>query len=284
MEKYLLPRGYLSASQISTYLRCGMQYYFRYIEQKSSPPNIAMMTGSACHKGFETYYQDTIDEGEPSVLTGAQIAELAIAEIEEEAAEKEVPLVGEEKDNTVIEIQTAITSYIDHVAPKIVPTAVEKEITFDITENIPILAYIDLIRKKNDQEMYQGSSPSVICDYKVTGKKWALNQLTNALQFMLYAIGLEVGNVEIHNLRKTTANIKQMKDAPDGWATPSQDVTTNIRILRHTFDNAAEQQHIISLVTRVAEGITKGNFLPCLPDEWCCTPKWCGYWHLCRGK
>jgi len=283
--KYDLPKGYLSASQIGSYLRCGLQYYFRYIEGLVLPPNVAMMTGTACHKGFEIWYEDTIEEGEPSCLTGSQVADLAIAEVETEVEEKHIKLAGEEKDQAVIEIQTAITSYIDTVAPRIKPIAVEKEITFDIVEGIPILAFIDLIRDKAGWEPKQDNDNTnvVVCDYKVTTKKWNINQLVNNLQFMLYSIGTGVDEVEIHNLRKTTGKVKQTKEMTTGWDNPSQDVTTNIRMLRHSFSSEAEKAHTVLIAKKVAEGITKGNFMPCTPDAWCCNEKWCGYWGLCRG-
>ena len=279
--KYQLPRGYLSASQISSYLKCGMQYYYRYIEGVSTPPNIAMMTGSACHSGFETYYQDCIDEGKPSVLTGPQVAEIAITSIEEEAEEKDIALVGDVKDQVVTEIQTGITSYIDHVAPKVIPLAVEKEIRFDLAPGLEVLAYIDLVRAAS------GEVPGgVVCDYKITGKKWALPQLKNSIQFLLYAIGMEMEDVEIHNIRKTTGHVAVVKDKGDapGWESPSQDITNNIRILRHTFNEEAEKSHIVTLTKSVAENITKGVFMPCAPDAWNCNPTWCGYWGMCRGK
>jgi len=275
-EKYTLPRGYLSASQVGSYLRCGRQYFFRYIQGVTTPPNVAMMTGTACHQGFETYFQDCIDTGKPSILPGKNVAEMAISNIEQEVEEKNLPLVGEEKDRVVKEIEIAVVSYIDHVAPTVTPITVEQEIRFELAEGIEILAYIDLVRKNEEGK-------AVVCDYKITGKKWSLGQLTNNLQFLLYSIGMGVEDLEIHNMRKIIVPAHATKDKATGWASPSHDVTNNIRILRHTFNQESEKTHIINLTKSVASSISKGIFMPCPPDAWNCNPKWCGYWDLCRG-
>lgn len=275
-KKYNLPRGYLSASQVGSYLRCGLQYFFRYIQGVNSPPNIAMLTGTACHFGFETYFQDCIDTGVPSVLPGKDIAEMAISNIEQETEEKDITLEGADKDRTVKEIEIAVTSYIDHVAPRVTPIAVEQEIRFELAEGIEILAYIDLVMR--------GETAPVVCDYKITGKKWSIAQLSNNLQFMLYSIGMEVEDIEIHNMRKVIVPSHATKDKDTGWTKASHDVTNNIRILRHKFNVESEKTHIINLTKAVASNISKGVFMPCSPDAWNCNPTWCGYWHLCRGK
>lgn len=285
MKKYTLPRGYLSASQISSYLRCGLQYYFRYIENVMSPPSVAMMTGSGCHKGFEIYYEDAMESGGASTLTGAQVAEIAIAELETEAEEKDIPLKGEEKDQTVQEIQIATSTYIEEVAPRVTPVSVEQEIRFELLPGIQILAYIDLVRKKTqaDAEIFPGEDDIVICDYKVTKAKKPYAFLKDNLQFMLYATGMGVDDVEIHNLKKTTGRITKSKTRDTDWDKPQHDITSNIRMLRNSFSQESEKNHIKNIARHVAEGITKGTFMPCDPETWCCSENWCGYWSMCRG-
>ena len=34
----------------------------------------------------------------------------------------------------------------------------------------------------------------------------------------------------------------------------------------------------------IKELFSLGVFPPCAPDSWACTPEWCGYWQLCRGR
>ena len=58
MEKFILPKGYLSASAIATLLRCPKQYEFRYIHDIVAPPSVALIVGSATHATFEGYFSD----------------------------------------------------------------------------------------------------------------------------------------------------------------------------------------------------------------------------------
>lgn len=44
---------HLSVSQISMYLRCSLQYWFRYIQGIKAPPNLKLTVGKAGHEGLE---------------------------------------------------------------------------------------------------------------------------------------------------------------------------------------------------------------------------------------
>lgn len=52
---------HLSVSQINTFFRCPMQWYFRYIEKKIVPPNGNMTTGKAVHAGHEIIYTEKLN-------------------------------------------------------------------------------------------------------------------------------------------------------------------------------------------------------------------------------
>ncbi len=126
------------------------------------------------------------------------------------------------------------------------------------------------------------ASGVVLCDYKFTGKKWSLGQLKNNLQFMLYRYMTGVQQQEIHNMRKGGAG-KITKDCSDDFLAEEQDITSNLRILRTSF-NADNTEYVEHVVHSVATAITSGIFTPCDPESWCCNETWCGYWNRCRGK
>ena len=52
---------YLSVSQVNMYLRCPLQYMFRYIEGLKLPPKSAMTLGKSIHFGIEGNYRQKID-------------------------------------------------------------------------------------------------------------------------------------------------------------------------------------------------------------------------------
>lgn len=290
---YTLPKPYLSASQISTYLRCPMQYEFRYIKGITSPPAVAMMVGSAVHSGLEMYYNDRLDKN-PMKYKPEQIAEFAITSLEEEVSEKEIPLEGSEKDDTVTHINNAVVPYVNHVGPHFDPISVESEIRYISTCGVEVLGYLDLERAPMKLELEadypdpekRETAASLglgnrICDHKITGKKWALSQLENSLQFHLYVMATGKHNVEIHNVVKSTKTAASKVSEAD-FLLPSQDMTKNIRLLRHKF-NPMHFHHIEVLIERVACGISSGVFTPTDLGNWCCSERFCGYWYLCRG-
>lgn len=277
-----LPRDYLSASQISMYLRCGMQYWFRYIEGISRPPGIAALQGTALHETNEQYYNDVIKNKAP--FTPRQAAEFAMFSFEQEVDEKGYAVNDKTKDETAVILTHTTESYISNVATIVRPISTEEEVRYQANCGVTVLGYLDLRRRPFPWELQLNPNlDQVIADYKLTGKKWNLDKLTNSLQFMLYTIATGVGRVEIHNITRATKKPKKNKVTADQQKESVVDPTSNIRMIRHDF-NGDEYNHVENLITRVAEGISKGVFMPCDPDSWACSETWCGYWDRCRGK
>jgi ATP-dependent helicase/DNAse subunit B len=59
-----LPKSYISVSQVKTYLRCPLQYYFSQIEGLKLPPKSALAFGSVTHKSVEVNYKQKLDSHE----------------------------------------------------------------------------------------------------------------------------------------------------------------------------------------------------------------------------
>jgi hypothetical protein len=196
-----LPRGYLSPSSINTYMLCGKQFEFKYVLGEKSPPSIEMLVGSAGHEVFEQYYKDKLKGEDP--LDAKLSAEFGITVLEEKALEDDIPFTGKAKDNSILELKNTVEPYIEYVAPNIMPeeNGIEKEIRYDVA-GIPIMGFIDLIRKSNKVEEYHNIN-NVICDYKFTGKKWNIDKLNNSLQFILYALSTGIKHIEVQNLVKS---------------------------------------------------------------------------------
>ena len=270
--QYELPNGYLSASSLNCLLTCPRQYEFRYIERVPVAPTASMLTGTALHRSLETYYRGVI-ANPANRLTPAQMADLAEATLHEMLTSEEHYLTGAEQEEASVTVRDLASAYAEHVAPEIVPLAVEQEFVWLSRCGVPILSYIDLRHK-----LPNGSES--IADYKVTSKRWTIDKLVNSLQFNLYSMVTGIGNIEIHNL---------VKAAPAKRASTAKpvddviDVAPNLRILRRYFDGSANG-YLEDLIERAAKLITSGVFMPCAMDAWCCNPDWCSYWNICRGK
>jgi len=278
---YTLPRDYMSASQINTYLRCGKCYYFRYILGIQSAPALPMTMGSAVHETYEPMYQAVID-GEP-LWTPKQASEFGIFRLEEKAEDDGLPLVGAEKDESIGVVQNVISSYVTLLAPHIKPVAVELEIRETLACGVPILAYIDQIREPTLLEKSKGRTENVMVDYKVTKSKWAESKLANEFQFNLYATITDIKDTEIHNCSKNTKAFKVNKTVEADFLASKHDLASNLRVLRHRYAKNVGV-HVNNLVESVADGISKGSFPMAPMDSWACNDRFCGYWQYCRGK
>lgn len=280
-SRFTLPREYMSASQVNTYLRCGKQYYFRYILGIVSPPALPLTMGSAVHETYEPMYQSVIDGG--PLWTPKQAIEFGEFRLEEKALEDDLPLVGAEKDQSMLVVRNVIESYVTNIAPLITPVAVELEVRETLPCGVPILAYIDQVRAPTEIEKKHGHTTNKLVDYKITKTKWAESKLENDFQFNLYATITSLKEVEIHNCTKNEKKFKVNKNVEADYLSPKQDVASNLRLLRHRFSSNVGT-HVNNLVESVADGISKGSFPMAPMDSWACNESFCGYYKYCRGR
>ena len=283
---YELPRGYLSASQLSTYYSCGLKYEKMYVENKRGAKNRKEMhKGSSVHRTFQTMYNDKL--GGEEDLTPIQAEELGVFYLEKTYEEEEnSPLPENEKDELINDVTSVVKDYTVLVFPHIIPVATEVEFKYKSECGVPILMYIDLLKRRPDGD------GNVICDYKITNKKWTQQKLLGELQFLLYTMATGLNQVEIHNLKKLgeqlelgskkkrgkRATIQEYNDVD-----PQLDLSEQTRILRAEYPGY-ERSYMEMLIERGAQGISSGMFLPAKPDSWMCTPKWCEFFEECRGK
>ena len=280
-SKFILPKGYLSASAIKTFLRCPSQYMFRYVDGLIEPPKAEALVGSLGHAGLEAWYGEVIANG--TRLPAKAALDAAEAKLPVLAEQYTMEVSAADKDALLAQLPDVITPYITRVAHRVNPSAVEEEVTAYTSKGVKLLGYVDLLREMDEEEICLfNASGVVLCDYKFTGKKWSLGQLKNNLQFMLYRYMTGVQQQEIHNMRKGGAG-KITKDCSDDFLAEEQDITSNLRILRTSFD-ADNTEYVEHVVHSVATAITSGVFTPCDPEAWCCNETWCGYWNRCRGK
>ncbi len=269
--QYDLPQGYLSASSLTTLLTCPRMFEFKYIDRIPTPPTGAMITGTALHRTFQNYYQTAMESAQR--YTSLQAKDLAVAMLEDTITTEECYLSSEERTFAISIVQDLSMTYVEHVAKGIMPLAVEEEHVWTARCGVPLLAYIDLRHQLPDGS--QG-----IADYKITGKRWTLDKVMNSLQFSLYDMMTGIRDLTVHNLVKASVSKRISAQKQIAGVT---DITPSIRILHHCFDGSSND-HLESIIETSARLITSGIFTPCALDAWNCSPDFCGYWSLCRGK
>jgi hypothetical protein len=250
----------LSFSAVDTYLRCGKQFEFRYIDNIKSIPGVALLEGSSHHKAMEVNNNHKIGSGEdknPSYLT-----DIFMGDFRERVKAEELGVDwGDEKEDGIFKrAKTLHERYINDVAPGIHPEEVEKR--FELPLDLP-----DERGKNPVSVLLVGVAdlkvPKVIFDYKTAAKSKGQSEVDQSLQLSLYAYAEKVPQVGIIEFLKK--------------ANPEVGVLTSGRTM---------QQKIWALhvVRSVALAIKAGVFPLAAPNTWSCSSRFCGYFSRCRGK
>jgi hypothetical protein len=274
--KDFLPRGYLSVSQVNTYLGCPRQYYLRYIEKKPTKTSLRMLDGTFIHKGVEVTLEEkrrtgknpqlelTLDTYSDTFNSSKQL----INDWEETSEDKA-------KNNGIALCKT----WHKHALPENAPIDVERAFVHIIgndEDKFPLVGRIDSIGwvladpKTQYDHTKIGNVPTIqrkVQDLKVVGMRWSDKDLENDLQFAMYSYVTEIQNLEVNMVIKSKAKTQPLPKYESKSAVVSQ---ANIR-------------HGLNVIQDVAKSIASGNFPRCSPDNFLCSEKWCGVWEYCRG-
>ena len=291
----VLPRGYLSVSQATTFLKCPHQWYLRYIEGKPSKPSARMFQGIQVHAAVEKMMETRLFEGK---LPSLDVATDAFST----AFEKTKPLVQDwegEDPGAVKDTGVNCTKvFYQEAAPKMMPVYVEKPFhtvikTSDGKVKLPVLGRMDSIQvqalnEKDYQQIREEVAESLqrqktagvkepvlpslrkpkrIHDLKVVTDKWSEGDLDNDLQFPLYASVENTPDVQVDQIVKGRAKTPR----------PRYEVLTGVISPRTA-------KHAMNVLEGVAKSIATGHFPMTDPGNWWCSEKWCSMWQHCRGS
>jgi hypothetical protein len=260
-----LPKGVLSPSGFSMYVKCPRQFEYAYVLEMRRPPAISMIKGTSIHRGAEVVHKHTIEHGVPMGVEEATQAVADAFNAEEEFVED---ATKEEKGIAKDAAIHGFKVYHRDAVPKINPVAAEKPFALKVGV-VPFRGVIDLIdRVPGDYSL--GDDPEapppeieVVSDLKTTAKQWNQQRIDFEHQLTFYAIAENTNNVRVDFLlerKKSTEYITKRA----------------LRTRRH-------KQNLVEDVEEVADLIKKGIFPRCDPANWACTPRFCGYYKMCRG-
>lgn len=255
------PKPHISHSQLSMFWRCPEQYRRRYMEQERIPPGIAMMTGSAVHKGIETNFKRKIETHED--LPANQIVESSVAAwndglkggyalSEEEEGFGRQHVLAEAID----QIAKLATLHATNQAPEYQPTEVERTTRIVFPDApVDLLAITDL---RDDQRR--------VTDFKTAARSKPAAEVHTSVQLTIYAAAYWVD----HGIPPSAVHLDTLVKTK----TPKRQLLTSTR----------DVSHIAVLVRRInatLAAIRSGAFTPCPPDAWQCSDRWCGYFRTC---
>lgn len=266
-----LPRKVFSNSQFNTYRKCPRQYMYAYIKELVKPPGIALIKGSSIHAGAEVVHLHTIKTGK---LMSLGEASQHVSEIFDKESKKveDWTLDGEEVKPDFIKVRTILNFqvYYEKAVPKIKPIAAEKTFAVKIG-TVPVVGVIDLIdavpgEYTVDDDLEQPPPDiEVVSDLKTTGRMWPEAKIRASTQITLYTM------VE----RTTRGRFDFLLDQKSG---------THYKP-KKTIRTLTDKRILVEDMEQVVDLIKKGNFPRCdsTLTNWVCTPKWCGYYNICKG-
>lgn len=282
--------GRLSPTQIVMYIRCGFQYYQRYVLGKKIPPAATLVEGSTHHTAFEANNKHKMKTGRD--YTPKRQAEFFCDTFN--VNKKEIPRGGWEGEtaNGILKRGKNIqTNYMKNVAIHLLPLKSEKVYEMRIGD-VDVVGYMDvaaeikggLIKSTKTETEFFGVAARDInsakrkiaaLDYKIVGKKRQKNEIENSVALGFYGWGLV----------ETLPQLVMGKKMPFVGFCNLLKTSTGRIVTQSTLLTPQRIEWLRRIVLSVADSISRGAFPLCdASTNYLCSPKYCGYWKQCKGK
>ena len=112
----------------------------------------------------------------------------------------------------------------------------------------------------------------MVVDTKTSRVAYDENAVANSLQAALYDFAYETTRGKSAEGFRFDVLIKPTRTRPARVQQVTGQVTPGAR------------KWMFETVSRMHHAISNGVALPAPEGSWYCSPKWCGYWNLCKGK
>lgn len=260
------------------YLRCGMQYYFRYILGLKEPPSLPPTAGTAGHNAVEA-------DGRRKIRTGSNMALDEMLEYFSNTFDlktKDVELKpDDDKGRVKDDIVASLATYHAHIAPKMLPLQVERSFTLKIDNVRPVQGRIDAITLATKRvPIWQDTGKAEIWDNKFTMARRVKSQLEvdTSIQLSTYDMAFEQ---DTGKAPRNVGLIQFMPPGRDAIRYPAQ-VTVITRDPKLMTKEARElrKARTIHQYQTAEAGIAAGIFIPTDNPMTC---GWCGYRDRCQN-
>ena len=250
-------------SMLSMLSKCGMQFYYRYIEGKKSPPGVALVIGTAVHKACELDLRHKMETGAPAPVE--EVKQKAADALdatwigEEPMLDEEEKELGKNRVRAQAKDEAVALSALSNrdVTPRLQPIAVEHRIRlelggfpFDLEGTVDVLEEHTLRDRKT-----AARSPS----------------------------GDEADGNPQHELY----HLMRFKETGQRIDTYALDYLVKLKTPKAVTVTAPAARNFDTIKLRLelaAKVVESGAFYPVDPSGpsgWTCQPKWCGWWDIC---
>ncbi len=247
----------LSASSVTTFLRCGQQWYFAYVAGVKAPPSLKAVRGIAVHKAVEVDMVQKLETG-----IDLRVDEMLDAYSDSWDAETANGWAPGDKPGPIKDAGAGLVKlYHRQVAPTIQPVAVELPIQFDINGQT-WTGQVDLLT----EEAGPGAPELklVVRDTKTTARKPTGNAyLMNMTGYAL-------------SMRQATKEV-EADTVLDYLVATQKPYYHEVRMGGPITDDQIRQ--FAGIVSNVGQSIQAGRFVPNGLVSGACG--WCGYRDIC---
>lgn len=279
-------RPHFSFSQLSMFLRCSMQYYFRYVLGLKERPNLNLTRGIAGHKALEINARHKMTTGEDQ--TSEEIIDNFTTHFDKKFTELTPEDIepgedpGKEKDLT-IEVLRTWRLKPEHAA-SITPKAVELEFTMplpvsdEFPEEIkPITGRIDQI---NERARIVTPNGKPVTRTEVLDEKFPARKPSNTQDLVDLSDQLTMYDMVLTNANVPTADLGMEHFIPP-TKTLGPRIERTYRSLRLITPEAraTRQQRLLYKLRQAARQIAAGIFIPTDDPRTC---SWCGFRDRCQ--
>ena len=260
---------HISFSQLSTYLRCSLQYYYAYVLRLRQRPSLPMSIGSGGHSALEYNGRHKIKTGLD--LDMPDLMDIASTFIDYETQELEPQdlngaSIGTAKDGAL----AAIYVYRHRDAEAITPAGVEIEFNLDL--NVENRDPIRIVNGKIDLITTDGS----VEDYKFVSRARSQGDVDLSPQLTLY------GKVVKTLTGRYPTQTGYRMFLPGGTRTPP-DVRALYRDASLMTPEKQERRftRLATQFEQVERDIRAGRYIPSDDSKTCA---WCGYRDRCQAS
>jgi len=250
---------HLSYSSISSWLMCGANWKFHYLDKIKTLTSPELVFGSAFHGAVESFLSN------PEIPLLHHWSTAWATQLESEGKEIDWGLETRESfynNGLRILSNPDVINGILSIQPQIRPDnspAIETKVELQVPGvPVPIIGYIDIITKDG-----------VPGDFKTSARSWSADKANGEMQPLFYLAAMNQMGIPTGDWRFRHYVFVKTK-------------TPQFQMYEH-IHNPTQLMWLFKMIESVWKGIEAGVF-PLNPGGWKCSPEYCEYYHLCRGK
>lgn len=274
-QKCMRKIGYSRYGKLAIEMLGSVTEKIRWGHQKGpglkNPPSAAMIGGDAIDQTLTTHHGERIKGA--NGLRGSALTDFFITKHRDILSKVDEPLAGEPDPDIEGDGVKLLPLYERKIDPVVQPVAVQKEVEIEVLSDTPgqalkLVGHIDLERRADalpGGTVVMPQSHKIISDYKFTKKTAQQAHVQYSARMAAYDLldGDGAGHVELQLLRR----LKTPDVVSESW-----------------FVTKEERGHVITALRNVAWAVAN-MFFPMAPnDSWACSPGWCGFWQICKGR